>query len=398
VTINWYVPLSEYARRFHAGCGPTHHVASPLGAWLLLALGGPASAGSIREEIAAALGMDIDEAARAAAALLAEPHPLVSAAAAVWHRPAGDRLDEWLRGLPAAVQTGDIPSQARLDAWSDEHTGGLIPTFPVRLRPDALVLLASALATKISWDRPFDLTGAADLGADSPWAAQVNHVLRTPAGHGHTQFIAATERAGDVAVHTADVRWQEDAGLSVTSVIAAADVPMEDVLSEAQRLGVAAVTEAPVDRRSLFDLPSGPSPLWTITEEEAPVQGGREEVFRAVLPAWSARSEHDIDRPELGLPASARALAALLGRDRLEHQAKQAVAARFSRVGFEAAAVSAQMVHLSMTLRREGLRRTAQLRFKHPYAVVAVTTQRPDGPWHGVPVFSAWVARAEEAS
>jgi len=41
--------LTAYAGRFHAAVGPRHHVASPLGAWLLLALvaaadeaGGPA--------------------------------------------------------------------------------------------------------------------------------------------------------------------------------------------------------------------------------------------------------------------------------------------------------------------------------------------------------------------
>ena len=39
--------LARYARRLHAAFGEQHHVASPLGAWLLLALAaGPASASS----------------------------------------------------------------------------------------------------------------------------------------------------------------------------------------------------------------------------------------------------------------------------------------------------------------------------------------------------------------
>ncbi|MCI4061131.1 hypothetical protein MRQ36_00505 [Micromonospora sp. R77] len=45
--------------------------------------------------------------------------------------------------------------------------------------------------------------------------------------------------------------------------------------------------------------------------------------------------------------------------------------------------------------------RTAELRFGHPYAVVAVATdERRDGAgvWHGVPVFSAWVATPQEPS
>jgi len=37
--------LTAYAGRFHAAVGPRHHVASPLGAWLLLALVAAADAG-----------------------------------------------------------------------------------------------------------------------------------------------------------------------------------------------------------------------------------------------------------------------------------------------------------------------------------------------------------------
>lgn len=49
--------------------------------------------------------------------------------------------------------------------------------------------------------------------------------------------------------------------------------------------------------------------------------------------------------------------------------------------------------------------REAELRFGHPYAVVAVASQyvvragseySEPGPWHGVPVFSAWVSEPED--
>jgi hypothetical protein len=52
-------------------------------------------------------------------------------------------------------------------------------------------------------------------------------------------------------------------------------------------------------------------------------------------------------------------------------------------------------------------RRVAELRFGHPYAVVAVATdpaaarRRPGSalsPWHGVPVFSAWVSEPDDAA
>jgi len=76
--------------------------------------------------------------------------------------------------------------------------------------------------------------------------------------------------------------------------------------------------------------------------------------------------------------------------------------ARYSRTGFEAAAVSAIAVALAM--RVPGKRREVILRFGHPYAVVAVTTgptADPTGaasPWNGLPVFSAWVSEPEDAT
>ena len=116
------------------------------------------------------LGCDVESAAQAAADLLSEPHPLVASAAAVWTDPAVPLPDSFLRwrdGLPAAVTTGDLPGQAGLDAWAREHTFGLIDRFPIQA-DDLYLVLASALATKVSWQVPFDLAPAASLGADEP--------------------------------------------------------------------------------------------------------------------------------------------------------------------------------------------------------------------------------------
>ncbi len=40
--------VAAYAARLHAAIGPGHHAASPLGAWLLLALAAPAARGHDR--------------------------------------------------------------------------------------------------------------------------------------------------------------------------------------------------------------------------------------------------------------------------------------------------------------------------------------------------------------
>ena len=65
-----------------------------------------------------------------------------------------------------------------------------------------MVLLATALATKVSWQLPFDAVPAAAL-APSPWAGEVERVLAHAEATGTGQFIASTAAAGDVAVHTA---------------------------------------------------------------------------------------------------------------------------------------------------------------------------------------------------
>jgi hypothetical protein len=297
------------------------------------------------------------------------------------------------------VQTGPLTTQAALDEWARRHTLGLIERFPITLDPSIYLVIATALATRVSWERPFDLAPASALGPRSPWAAELSRVLQTPDGPGHEQFVAATQAAGDVAVHAARARD----GLLVASVAADPGVPAGDVLAAAYQIAPALATGGRVARRSLFDLPLGESPLWLVGETTALTKSGaaREERCTAVLPAWTAESAHDLSEAELGFQAAAQALAP---GDAWE--ARQAAMARYTRVGFEAAAVTAMAMRMAMYVPRQGLVRTAELRFGHPFAVVAVTADRPGAgrpagqdpsPWSGLPVFSAWVAQPEDA-
>lgn len=391
--------VSSYAARLHAVIGDRHQVASPLGAWLLLALAGPASTGADRETIAEILGCDVDVAARAAAELLAAPHPLVAGAVAVWTKRGGDiseHFRRWREALPPEVTRGPLPDQAGLNNWAREHTFGLIDRFPIDLTTSMYLVFASALATKVSWQTPFDLAPASELGSASPWAHQLKQVLRTPDPRraGHEQFIAVTEQAGDVAVHVATAQD----GLLVFSVAADPGVPANRVLTAAHQIGCAHAVGAVVQRRDLADLPLGEGPAWLLREEQAPVA---RDISTAVLPAWSARSKHDLEHPSLGFREVRNALVQAAD----PWQAKQAAMARYSRTGFEAAAVTAIAVALSMT-RSRSTRRVADLRFAHPFAVVAVAiggneqapaTQAGPREWHGVPVFSAWIREPEDA-
>jgi hypothetical protein len=338
----------------------------------------------LREEITDALGVDIDTARRWVASLLARPHEAVHAALAAWYAPGLTGLARWRSELPSEVTTGDVPTQEQADVWARDNTLGLIDSFPVQLE-HVVVLLASALATKVTWLRPFDLTEAAQLR--SPWSRQLTQVLHAPAELGHHARILATQRAGHVGVHTA----LADHHLDVTSVIAAEGVSRADVLAVAHEIATASpLPDAP--EISLFDLPLGDGPLWTITEQHADYGGQR---IEAVLPAWHAATEYDLlSAPSLGFGAAGQSL--LPGG---QVRAAQTAVAEYTQRGFAAAAVTALAMTVSGRVAPPpGPYRTATLRFGHPYAVVATTRAIPGSPWDGLPVFAAWISDPDDAS
>ncbi len=373
--------ISRYARTFGEVIGDGHHVSSPLGAWLLLALCSPAARGQDAAKLADVLGAESGQAAATAADLLGDPHPLVAAAAAVWSAPgAGDR--DWLAGLPPSVAQGEVPDQAAADRWAREHSFGLIEKFPLQVDAKVYLLLATALATKVSWECPFDTApGTALRGC---W--RLDRVLSSPDHPSHSAFIAITQNAGDVAVHVG----RAAGGLVVLSVIAAPDVARAEVANVAHELAIAVARNTEVPHRSLFDLPLGDGPLWSIREEQS--TGGSTERLHAVLPAWSASDVIDLTDERLGFDAAGHAIG---GGDRWE--AKQAATANYSRTGFEAAAVTAMAARMAMRPRQRQAR-IAELRFGHPYAVVAAAQAQTGGPWHGLPLFSAWITKPHSAA
>jgi hypothetical protein len=407
--MEWTSVLGRYAGQLHRATGMGHHVVSPLGAWLLLAL--VAKAAPPGHDLAEALGMVPDEAAAIAGDLFEQPHSMVAAASAVWYGPDADvsGLAGWWAGLPSTTSFGPLPGRPELDRWVQEHSLGLIGAMP-DISSRALLTLASVLATKISWREPFEAVPAADLGRDTPWASRLGQVLRTPE-KGHRMFIARSEHAGEIIVHVAsggsaedpDRDYDQAAGgdeLRVVSVAAAPGVDPGRVLAAAHEIAPACVLDRrPKSQVSLYKLPLGQTPLWTIRETEV---DGATERYSAVLPCWSANSTHDLSVTGPGFPAAAEILAGLLGVDGLPHQARQTAVARYGQYGFEAAALTTMVSYRSAGL-GPLLAREAELRFAHPYAVVAVASQTSEtsdvtkpGPWHGVPVFSAWVSEPDD--
>ncbi|MDQ2852305.1 MAG: hypothetical protein M3Y49_16550 [Actinomycetota bacterium] len=133
-----------------------------------------------------------------------------------------------------------------------------------------------------------------------------------------------------------------------------------------------------------------------LTEQEAAEQG---EQVDALLPAWHATSKHDLlTEPPLEFGALGPALQQLAGTTGPIEAAQSAVA-RYTRRGFEAAAITHYGIAASgRRPKPAGLYRSATLRFAHPHAVVAATQgHEPDSPWNGLPVFAAWITDPDDA-
>lgn len=385
--------ISRYAARLHAAAGSEHHVASPLGAWLLVALvaGAPSSPGQ-RAEMTDVLGIAPEPARDAARRLLAHPPVALDVAAAAWHGVESEGLRQWLGSLGSDVATGAIPSPHEADEWASRHTHHLIDRFPIDVGADTLLVLASAVATTVTWIVPFEAIPSTTLtrpAADG--FNQVATVLHSPTEQAEAFFVDSAD--GLLAVH---VMPATDRNLLVASVLGPPTLPARTVLEHAHKIAMS-VGQHPrsiPDRRSLFDLPLGPSPVGAIAERTASTRGPDED-YDVVLPAWSATSRHALlPMPGLGFDTATEILRPLVPGAR-SVDAQQSAMARYTRTGFEAAAVTGVQMLASAVVARTRRIRTARIEFTRPFAAVAVA---PRQPWAGLPLFSAWITRADEAS
>lgn len=395
--MNLRAAIAAYAVRLHGGVGSGHHIASPLAAYLLLALVAPVATGEDRSALEEILGCSAEEARREAAALLAAPHPEVRFGFAAWHdaRATNKTLEDWLRGLPAPIQRGKIPTQAEADAWVRQATLGLLDRYPAAFDDLTRIVLASALAAKVQWRKPFELARADMLGA-SPWTS-LGTILHE-AGSGRA--VARTSGAGIVGTQCAmsDHMW-------VVSVIAEPSVPPATVIGAAHevamlRCGMPSEAAFP----SLFDLPTE-GHAWSIVEStfEAGAPDVRVEHTEVFIPQWTVAG-YEIDlttNPAYGFEAALGAVWRLLPPNPAGYvgTARQVAKAKFDRCGFEAAALAEMETMLCAVAPRDrvrhiGRRRDARVRFGRPFAVVAVAA---GGAWQGLPVFSGWITTPERA-
>jgi hypothetical protein len=319
--------------------------------------------------------------------LLANPHPAVDSALAWWTAP--EIRTAAIRGridrVPPEVAVGDIPSQSDADEWAAEHTLGLIDRFPSNLGPETLMVLASALATRVSWTDPFTLVPATEMGTDSHWQPSLNEVLLSSASHS-VYLVSST--VGLLAVHVA----KATDGLEVCSVIGPPEVSAADLIATW-------LDPVPTESCDLFELPLGDGHAWSLVEVDG--VAGRTRAS-AVLPAWSASSQFDLMDPSLGFGTALAQLNDDLDNPAPLLEAIQVTRAEYSRTGFAAAAVTSGGVGLGRP--RRGPERHLTVRFNRPFAVFATTVHErgyriePLSPWHGLPVFSGWVTEPTDAT
>ena len=144
----------QWAQTFEPG-KPT--VASGLGIWVLLAILLDGAEGDAKSELEQATGLRQSEAADAVRSLLdsLKGFDEFKAAVAIWVRDSIDLLPEFVGRFPSVNIDGMPESQSVLDQWASAHTDQMIEKFPLEIDPEALMVLASALVAKGTWEVPF---------------------------------------------------------------------------------------------------------------------------------------------------------------------------------------------------------------------------------------------------
>ncbi|MEU3727715.1 serpin family protein, partial [Streptomyces sp. NPDC031705] len=277
----------------------------------------------------------------------------------------------WTDGVaPDALGTltGDRDrDRTMLDAWAAEGTGGLVERMPAALPegPDAArLVLASALALRLKWLRPFGQT-AREVD-DGPWAGRSLLMLyrstslpdRVRVAHGPGGPVTLFEVVGDT-------------GVDVHLVLGEPDAAPGEVLGT----GIEAATRArPSTGASLLPL-GNPGPGLSVTMVPALSPAPRLDVE---TPAFEIRAEHDLlDHARLfGLGAAcdngSGHFPGISPEPLAVGSARQSALARFHATGFEAAAVTAIGLSVGSPPRFPYRVRRAALAFHRPFGFLAV--------------------------
>ena len=359
--------------RWCARMGAEDFVLSGAGLWPLLALLASAADEEARAELAEALGRPADTAQREALELIDVLRTGVSTTAALglWTRKDIPLHEEWASGLPEGV-VGTLTDQAALDQWASDETDGLIDRFPLELTPDILVVLASALAARVKWRKPFDASPRQDRVSwddpgepDQQWLSRTTYKLADAAVLDSVVTRIVVEGDGDVDVHLL-LGDQEPA-----DVLAAG---LRELSGEAEVRLAAELGGPGLDVRRISS-------------------SGRRDMLSLRLPSFEIRAKHDLMKHVdlfglRSLTESDTSHLPLLSPVPLSvSRGVQDVLARFFAEGFEAAAVTAFGMVLGSAPPEERYEITyVDVTFDRPFGFIAV--HRPSR----LAVVAGWVS------
>ena len=368
--------IADFSKTFHDEYDG-HRVASPLGAWMLLAYVAVEHPNP-SEKLIQRLGCSTAEAKEILAVLMDDKPAVLAAAINAWVSPDNGNFPSVQHWVKSAQGVGEIqiktPDAEELDAWTKENSLGLMEKFPLEIQPDNFVsLFATMLATKIDWETPFEVFPNTVMVEQ--WKQE--KFLQEPNTSGDNISFYEDE-TGLYAIHEAA---NADTSLSVLSVIAVdPETPEADVMAVARK--AASEDIANVSYRSLDILTD------TLRVEDIRT-AAKKDTFVTSLPAWKTDNLYRISESET--------LAFVDVADRFNDfdmfmTAVQVSVAEYNRTGFEAAALTTMLIGVR-SVPAMSMKKRVILNFNHPYAVVAVVRT---GTWDGVPVFDGWISEATE--
>ncbi|MBC9703611.1 MAG: hypothetical protein H9W81_01045 [Enterococcus sp.] len=366
--------ISNFSETFHKEYDG-HRVASPLGAWMLLAYVAVEHP-KPSEKLISRLGCSPAEAKEILAALVEDTPEVIATAVNAWISPnfSFPSIQEWsdaANGIGEVVWR--IPTQEELDDWTQKNSLGLMETFPLEIVPDNFVsLFATMLATKIDWQKPFDV--ATDKKMTKVWR-QEKFLSEPNTKTGNVSFYE--DETGLYAIHEATNAEETLSVLSVMSVNA--DTPEEDVLAVARK-----AAKEDISNVSYHTLTSTGS--LEITEVNS---SKKHDTFVTLLPAWKTDNLYKIGESET---LAFDDVADRFNDFDMYMAAVQVAVAEYNRTGFEAAALTTMLIGMRSAIAMS-LRKNIVVRFDHPYAVAAVVR---GGTWDNLTVFDGWVSESVE--
>jgi len=382
--------LDAFSAKFHENFSGEHRLASPLGAWCLLAFIA-AKDKNPSPAVTENLGCSTKEAKKLLRALLKEKPADVSFAVNSWLNPSvagSPSLISWLKDVnKIATPDISIPTQKELNSWANENSDGAIPEFPVEIDPELfLALFTNVVSTEITWSVP--LKADKNEAMAKAWGVPLFLIDDVT----NNSYIHHDAVYGNFGVHCGS---SKESDLTVYSVIA-----LDEAVSETDTMAVArSIASGNTNPVALADLPLGKTSNGVLSVKEVASRwAGEDDSIKTYLPAWKSSNEFNLLDTDLGFKeAMARfndfANEVNIKVEDLDVKVAQVTTAEYGALGFKAAALAYGWSAMRSASFGEVKSHKVEIQFNRPYAVV--TSSCVYGKkWKGVPVFDGWITEA----